>query len=56
MIPKKITINLNWLGFYDIDVNGVRVMEMVPDIDLSGAIEHICNDPEGIIEEIIREA
>jgi hypothetical protein len=56
MIPKNITINLNWWGFYDIDVNGKRALEMVPDIELSSSIEYILKDPDGLVEEILREA
>lgn len=56
MIPKNIAINLNWWGFYDIDVNSKRVLEMVPNIELSSSIEYILKDPEGIVEEMLREA
>lgn len=52
---KDLKAVVNWQGFYDIQVNGVVVGEMVAKEELAEYIEWVLTDPEGMISDMITE-
>ena len=52
---KDLKAVVNWQGFYDIEVNGVVVGEMVAKDELADYIEWVLTDPEGMVADMLAE-
>jgi hypothetical protein len=52
---KDLKAVVNWQGFYDIEVNGVVVGEMIAKDELADYIEWVLTDPEGMVADLLAE-
>lgn len=52
---KEFKVVLNKQGFYDIEVNGETVCEMVAKHELAEAIEGVLKDEYGMVADMIAE-
>lgn len=52
---KDLKAVVNWQGFYDIEVNGVVVGEMIAKEELADYIEWVLTDPEGMVADMLAE-
>lgn len=52
---KDLKAVVNWQGFYDVEVNGVVVGEMIAKEELADYIEWVLTDPEGMVADMLQE-
>lgn len=52
---KEFKVVLNAQGFYDIQVNGEVVSEMVEKAELADAIEAVLKDEYGMVADMLKE-
>ena len=52
---KEFKVNLNNQGYYDIEVNGVVVSEMVAKHELAEAIEAVLKDEYGMVADMLED-
>lgn len=52
---KEMKAVLNDLGYYDINVNGVTVCEMVAKQELAEAIEAVIKDEYGMVADMLKD-
>lgn len=52
---KEFKVVLNAQGYYDIEVNGVIVSEMIEKQELADAIEAVLKDEYGMVADMLKE-
>ena len=52
---QEFKVNLNKQGYYDIEVNGVVVSEMIAKHELADAIEAVLKDEYGMVADMLDE-